>query len=490
MQNRTKSLNHYLGYLLIFLIAYYPLFHALGSLPIVLWDESRLANNAFEMYTSNNWLVMQYDGQPDYWNAKPPLMIWLQVISMKLFGMTEFAIRFPSAMAGLFTCFLFYWFFGKKLGKPILGILAGAVMVTSVGYVKVHTARTGDFDTLLTLFTTAYGIFFYLYLDEKKKKYLYITFLAMAGAVMTKGIAGMILFPAFLFYALYKKEVINLLKSPHFYAGITIFISIILGFYFLRNHYDPGYIDAMIENEITDRFFREGKDANNDFWYYFNFMKIKDFKWWLWFIPVGAVYGILARNKKVKDASLLAVFFALTQILVVSKSGGKNEWYAMPSYPYFSILAALALYMLVQAIRDRQLASKPVLNAISAVIIILIFIPPFLTIRERKLHTDTYITVEDHMNMGYYMRGIMKDENIKNVIVAHKEYQADILWYVKVLNHQNRSVSTIHVDQLEVTDKTVVAYEEEAKKIIEDNFEFSKKDDYKNVTLYYLHGRK
>jgi len=38
------------------------------------------------------------------WNTKPPLMIWCQVISMKLLGINEWAIRLPSALAALFTC--------------------------------------------------------------------------------------------------------------------------------------------------------------------------------------------------------------------------------------------------------------------------------------------------------------------------------------------------------------------------------------------------
>ncbi|UOQ78563.1 hypothetical protein MUN84_08455 [Hymenobacter sp. 5516J-16] len=64
--------------------------------PIYLWDESRVAVNAAEMALNNNWLVAHFEGQPDLWNTKPPLLLWLQVLSIKLFGFNEVAIRLPT----------------------------------------------------------------------------------------------------------------------------------------------------------------------------------------------------------------------------------------------------------------------------------------------------------------------------------------------------------------------------------------------------------
>ncbi len=490
MNRLVKGPYFYLGLILVFLIAYYPLFHSLGSLPIVLWDESRLANNAFEMYTSGNWLVMQYDGQPDYWNAKPPLMIWLQTISLKIFGMTEFAIRLPSAIAGLLTCFLLYWFFAKKQKAPVVGILACLILISSIGYVKVHTARTGDFDTLLTLFTTAYGIFFYLYLDEQKKKYLYLTFLAITCAVMTKGIAGMILFPAFFFYALYKRQVLYLLKSPHFYIGVVMFVGLVFGFYFLRDYYDPGYIDAMIENEITDRFFREGKNANHDFWYYYNFLKHKDFRPWYKLIVPGTLLGIFLMNKRWKDITVFALLFALVQFLVVSNSGSKAEWYAMPSYPYFTILAAIGIFGIIYYIRRLRAGSVFTKDMVCLLLLVILFGDPIWKIHERKINTELGTTNDEHLNMGYYMKKVMKNPDADNITIVHDDYQADILWYVKVLQYKGRNINTVHVDSLGTYHKNIIAYQKTAKEKLENNYVHDKELVNKNIMSYRLYERK
>ena len=71
-------------YLFAFVLAVFPLFVHLGSFPIQIWDESRLALNAQEMYFNHNFLVTYCYGSPELWNTKPPLMIWAQVLSMKI----------------------------------------------------------------------------------------------------------------------------------------------------------------------------------------------------------------------------------------------------------------------------------------------------------------------------------------------------------------------------------------------------------------------
>jgi 4-amino-4-deoxy-L-arabinose transferase-like glycosyltransferase len=90
--------------ILFLLLTYPPIFLHLGSLPIRIWDESRLAINAYEMNKDGDFLVTHFSGMPDMWNTKPPLMIWLQVFFIKLFGVGELALRLPSAIAAFLTC--------------------------------------------------------------------------------------------------------------------------------------------------------------------------------------------------------------------------------------------------------------------------------------------------------------------------------------------------------------------------------------------------
>lgn len=101
-----KILRDGYKYVLALLLIGIPLFQYLDYLPVRVWDESRTAVNAYEMYQHGNYLVPTYNEEPDMWNTKPPLMVWLQVFSMKLLGTNEFSLRLPSAFAALVTCIL------------------------------------------------------------------------------------------------------------------------------------------------------------------------------------------------------------------------------------------------------------------------------------------------------------------------------------------------------------------------------------------------
>ncbi len=51
--------------------------------------------NTFYMLNDNDWIVTKYiNFEPDMWNTKPPVMIWLQVASINLFGFNEFEERY------------------------------------------------------------------------------------------------------------------------------------------------------------------------------------------------------------------------------------------------------------------------------------------------------------------------------------------------------------------------------------------------------------
>ena len=62
-------------------------FYRLPDMPIEQFDEARVANNALEMSLSGPSLVTTYGGQPDHYNTKPPLLVWLIAGSISLLGL-------------------------------------------------------------------------------------------------------------------------------------------------------------------------------------------------------------------------------------------------------------------------------------------------------------------------------------------------------------------------------------------------------------------
>ncbi len=73
----------------------------LGSAHLFDWDEINFAECAREMILTKNYSQPQINFVPFY--EKPPLFIWFQVLSMKIFGVNEYAARFPDAVCGIIT---------------------------------------------------------------------------------------------------------------------------------------------------------------------------------------------------------------------------------------------------------------------------------------------------------------------------------------------------------------------------------------------------
>jgi 4-amino-4-deoxy-L-arabinose transferase-like glycosyltransferase len=81
-------------------------FIGLGNVHLFDWDEVNFAESAREMLETKNYLSVQINYIP-FWE-KPPLFFWMQAISMNIFGVNEFAARFPNALFGVIYLLTLY----------------------------------------------------------------------------------------------------------------------------------------------------------------------------------------------------------------------------------------------------------------------------------------------------------------------------------------------------------------------------------------------
>lgn len=77
----------------------------LGAYPLMDTSEARYAEMARKMVELNDWITPMFDYGVPFW-GKPPLSFWTQAASMKLFGINEFAARFPAWLLHLASCFI------------------------------------------------------------------------------------------------------------------------------------------------------------------------------------------------------------------------------------------------------------------------------------------------------------------------------------------------------------------------------------------------
>lgn len=193
--------------------------------PIALQDESRNAINAIEMYLSGFSLITTYGFEPDLWNTKPLLLIWLMTASMTVFGPSEWAIRLPSAVAALGMLLCTILFVRRVTGSLWLAITSAALLVLSPGFFGEHGARTADFDATLAFFVTAglQLLFFSIHKARPDWKSMFVIGGLVAAGALTKTIAAFIPVAGVVVYILVIGRLRRTLRNAHLYliAGAT-----------------------------------------------------------------------------------------------------------------------------------------------------------------------------------------------------------------------------------------------------------------------------
>ena len=166
-------------------------FPFLGSVSLFDWDEINFAEVAREMIVTGDYLNVQINFQP-FWE-KPPLFFWLQVISMKLFGINEFAARFPNALCGICTLIILYHI-GKRMYDHRMGVIWMLVYAGSI--LPFFYFKSGIIDPWFNLLITL-GIYFgagYLLLDANRSLNALLSGAFIGLAVLTKGPVALLLF--------------------------------------------------------------------------------------------------------------------------------------------------------------------------------------------------------------------------------------------------------------------------------------------------------
>ena len=334
--------------------------YRLGDAPLEIWDEARLANNAIEMARNGFSLITTYEGVPDHWNTKPPLLIWAMAASIRVFGETEWAVRIPSVLAALATASIVYWFCVQRFRRPFIGFAAVVLMLCMPGYVHTHAARTGDYDVLLTLFTTGYLLAGYLFVHappERRKTWLFICSACISLAFLTKTIQGLILLPPLAAYVVYSGRIASTLRMPQFYWNALMVVAIPLVYYAVREAVDPGYFSAALNNDLLGRYATViEKHSGGPLWYVVNVQLHP------WLVP-GLLCGfwIMSQGQREeRSVGQLIGVATLFYLVVVSSASTKLSWYLVPLCPLLALLLGMMAEDLRLALVERYRLSEQV----------------------------------------------------------------------------------------------------------------------------------
>ncbi len=234
----------YYPYLIVLtgIVLFFPF---LGAVHLFDWDEINFAESAREMIVTKDYLSVQINYFA-FWE-KPPLFIWMQVLSMKVFGINEFAARFPNAIGGIITLLVLYNI-GKKLYNARFGLLWTLVYT---GSLLTHLYfKSGIIDPWFNLFIFL-GIYYmisYVALENKEKTTLSIilsaTFIGLG--ILTKGPVALLIFGLVtLVWLIYSKQWLSVFSVKFFALYIPVLI-LVGGFWFILQILD-GRTDVLVD---------------------------------------------------------------------------------------------------------------------------------------------------------------------------------------------------------------------------------------------------
>ncbi len=410
---------------MILLVASLPAFYLLGRPAIYIWDEAVYANASWDMAHGHSWLLPQQG----HYNTKPPLVLWLQAICLKLFPSPEWAIRFPSAISvtGISLVLILAlrrWGFDQWTRLCVV-----IALVAHEGFIRHHISRTGDLDAVMTFFVVIYAVIVLdaWYFKKWNLKYLICFFASVVLAFYAKSIAGwLMLGPILILWILSPMR--SILWSKKFIAAGVLTVLLCGSYYIIREQLQPGFLPLVWHSE----YLRIAKNImtyhEHGFGYYFqNFHSLKFFTPWIFVVMVAMGYMLFVRKADDRKSQYVQwMVLALGYLLVISIPPVKLEWYDAPVYPFFALILGAACGEVIRLLPGRWKY--------------LVLIPAFLLIW-RKMH---FIQTDSIAKHAFEYEGSMlrqlKDPRDVTVFmpVEYAEHRLQLDFYRKVFLDQKK----------------------------------------------------
>jgi len=162
-------------------------FLGLGDMGLTDRDEGRNAEAGREMFESGDRLTPTFNGELRV--AKPVFLYWLMEQSYRLFGVNEFAARFPSALFGVGLILIQYLFLVHQRDRTV-ALFGGLMLLLNLEILAL--GRMALTDSVLIFFTTAslYGFWLGLHGEGGVRRWIWMFYIGMALATLTKGPVG------------------------------------------------------------------------------------------------------------------------------------------------------------------------------------------------------------------------------------------------------------------------------------------------------------
>ncbi|MBI1997032.1 MAG: glycosyltransferase family 39 protein [Deltaproteobacteria bacterium] len=309
------------------------IFQNLGAAHLFEPDEGRNAERARELLVLNNWAIPHENFLPAL--DKTIFLYWLIAIAYKLFGVSEWSARLPSALAALGCLLLVYKFARDRWGNWV-ALWSTLILLTNIQF--FFYSRLVIFDMTLTFLTTLALIEYSQALDtgdpHSRPRHIVLMSAAMGLATLAKGPIGALLPAMVVFFHLLLLRRWAFLTWRNLLLGGIVFSAIVAPWAGWTETKHPGYLRYFFWEENVLRFltphFQRGEP-----WYYFIIVLACGFFPWSLLLP-STIKNTW--TKSLAKDNLFLILWSVVPFLFFSASNSKLPHYILPIFPALSIM--------------------------------------------------------------------------------------------------------------------------------------------------------
>lgn len=335
-------------------------------------DEPRFALVAKQMLESGDWLF-PHRGHELYAD-KPPMLMWLQAILLKLTGEMRIAFLLPSLLAALGTLALVRDL-ATRLWDRRAGIWAGWLLLVAMQF--TYQAKKAQIDPLVTFLITLanYGLLRHLLLGPNWR-WWWVGWAAAGLGTITKGVGAvalLMLLPAIVLslrgvhVRLHARQWQFWLGPIMFLAAIALWLVPMVWAVHVRNTPEyTAYMNNILFKQTAKRYAASWHHVQP--WWYF--IEVVLTQWLPLSLALPWALPTWWKRIKARDPRfILPLAWIVLMIVFFSIPAGKRDVYILPALPMFALaLAPLTDDLLQKTWLRRLLALFAVLLTVGLIV--------------------------------------------------------------------------------------------------------------------------
>jgi 4-amino-4-deoxy-L-arabinose transferase-like glycosyltransferase len=248
----------------------YLFFFGLGSFGLVGADEPRYAQIAREMLARHDWITPTLNGVP--WLEKPALYYWSAILSYKIFGISDWAARVPSAVFATAMVAVIYGFMRRFRDSALDSALIAASLAAVIGF-----GRAASTDMPLAATMTIGLLAWFAWWETRRTLWLAGFYAMIALGTLAKGPVAPVLAGATIVLFAFacsgsatgeRAAGFRLLAKTLWIPGVLLFFAIALPWYFAVQRTTHQFFRVFILQHNLERFGTNLYRHQQPYWYY------------------------------------------------------------------------------------------------------------------------------------------------------------------------------------------------------------------------------